>query len=54
MSEKDSEKFDSVDKPNIETKDKIKQNVKVMSYEEVRREFKKLEPRFEKYFRELS
>ena len=54
MSEKDSEKFDSVDKPNVETKDKIKQNVKVMSYEEVRREFKKVQPRIDKYLRELS
>lgn len=54
MSEKDSEKFDSADKPNVETKDKIKQNVKVVSYEEVRQVFKKLEPRFKKYFRELS
>ena len=54
MSKKDSDKFDSVDKPNVETKDKIKQNVKVMSYEELRRVFKKVQPRIDKYLRELS
>lgn len=54
MSKKDSKKSDSVDKPNVETKDKIKQNVKVMSYEELRRVFKKVQPRIDKYLRELS
>lgn len=54
MSKKDFKKFDSVGKPNVETKDKIKQSVKVMSYEEVRRVFKKVQPRIDKYLRELS
>ena len=54
MSKKDSEKFDSDDKPNVETKDKVNQNVKVMSFEEVRREFKKVQPRIDKYLRELT
>ena len=54
MSKQETNKFDSVDKRNVESKDKIKQNVKVMSYEEVRREFKKVQPRIDKYLKELS
>lgn len=54
MSKKEYGKFDSVDKLIVESKDKIRQTVKVMSYEEVRREFKKVQPRIDKYLRELS
>lgn len=54
MSKKEDGKFDSVDKLIVESKDKIKQDVKTVSYEEVRRILKKVEPRFEKYLKELS
>lgn len=54
MSDKAIKKFDSVDRVIVESKDKIKQTVKVMSYEEVRREFKKVQPRIDKYLKELS
>ena len=37
-----------------EAKDKIRQDAKVISYADLRREFKKAQPRIDKYLKELS
>lgn len=51
-------KFDcrdqAIDKLINEAKEKIRQDAKVMSYADLRREFKKAQPRIDKYLKELS
>ena len=44
----------ATDKLINEAKDKIRQDAKVMSYADLRREFKKAQPRIDKYLKELS
>lgn len=50
-------KFDcrdqAIDKLINEAKEKIRQDAKVMSYADLRREFKKAQPRIDKYLKEL-
>ena len=43
-----------IDKLINEAKEKIRQDAKVMSYADLRREFKKAQPRIDKYLKELS
>lgn len=43
-----------IDKLINEAKEKIHQDAKVMSYADLRREFKKAQPRIDKYLKELS
>lgn len=42
-----------IDKLINEAKEKIRQDAKVMSYADLRREFKKAQPRIDKYLKEL-
>lgn len=44
----------AIDKLINEAKEKIRQDAKVMSYTDLRREFKKAQPRIDKYLKELS
>lgn len=44
----------AIDKLINEAKEKIRQDAKVMSYADLRREFKKAQPRIDKYLKELS
>ena len=43
-----------IDKLINEAKEKIRQDAKVMSYADLRHEFKKAQPRIDKYLKELS
>ena len=43
----------ALDKLINEAKEKIRQDAKVMSYADLRREFKKAQPRIDKYLKEL-